>query len=305
MRNLLAKLDQQEFAQYFCQHNISDVANKFGICQSSVYNLARQLNLPKKPRFDVEPSYFEQYFLAHSNHETAEHFAVSLTSVRNIARDFGIKRKTARYRDYADSLLTDVQRAILTGSLLGDGSLAKIYGNSLSFFEETHSIKQKEYLGWKFDQLKPFTCLFCEIDNQGFPAVELRTIAHPIFSELERAWYKRDDAGEYVFRDNGHRIKVVPNDIEITPLTLAVWYMDDGTRSKIDRQLSLCTHGFSIAECELLVGKLKYLGIEYCWVRPDAKNRPVIAVGAKSYQYFLDLVRPYVRWSCMQHKLFG
>ena len=54
---------------------------------------------------------------------------------------------------------TDRQLEIITGSLLGDGSLRKVYNTSKmnSLFTEKHCIKQRDYLNWKFDELMPFS----------------------------------------------------------------------------------------------------------------------------------------------------
>ena len=47
--------------------------------------------------------------------------------------------------------LTERQKAIIVGCLLGDGTM-RCKTNAL--LEINHSIKQREYVEWKYDQLK-------------------------------------------------------------------------------------------------------------------------------------------------------
>jgi LAGLIDADG DNA endonuclease family len=54
----------------------------------------------------------------------------------------------------------------------------------------------------------------------------------------------------HFYRD--HR-KVVPEDVELTPLSMAVWFMDDGSRKSSQcRGLYLNTQSFTSSEVELL-----------------------------------------------------
>ena len=47
--------------------------------------------------------------------------------------------------------------------------------------------------------------------------------------------------------------KVVPEDLELTPLSMAVWFMDDGSRKSGQcRGLYLNTQSFTLTEVQLL-----------------------------------------------------
>jgi hypothetical protein len=49
------------------------------------------------------------------------------------------------------------------------------------------------------------------------------------------------------------RRKVVPADLELTPVSMAVWFMDDGSRKSSQcRGLYLNTHSFTAQEVDLL-----------------------------------------------------
>ncbi len=49
--------------------------------------------------------------------------------------------------------LTQVQKSVLIGSLLGDGYVRIVPGRKDAFMEVNHSIAQKEYVDWKYKML--------------------------------------------------------------------------------------------------------------------------------------------------------
>ena len=116
-----------------------------------------------------------------------------------------------------NTVLTEIQRSVLIGTLLGDGAM-RCKTNAL--LEVNHSIAQKAYVDWKH-------AVFADIvatppaerrGNGGRIAYRFVTRSVPALTPWYRAFYP---AGK----------KVVP-DIELTPLGLAVWLMDDGCRSR-------------------------------------------------------------------------
>jgi len=50
--------------------------------------------------------------------------------------------------------LTQEQKSIIIGSLLGDGYLRIIPGRKNAFLEINHSISEKDYVNWKYQKLK-------------------------------------------------------------------------------------------------------------------------------------------------------
>lgn len=50
--------------------------------------------------------------------------------------------------------LTQLQKSVIIGSILGDGHLRKALGRKDAFLEINHSIKAKEYVNWKYSILK-------------------------------------------------------------------------------------------------------------------------------------------------------
>lgn len=113
-------------------------------------------------------------------------------------------------------LLSEVQRSVVYGTLLGDGCLIPT-ANKMSYrLQIEHSDRQREYVFWKYKILKEFVVTPPKyIASVG--SWKFRTISHEAFGSLRKVFYR--DA-----------VKILPRDIDFLedPLTLAVWFMDDG-----------------------------------------------------------------------------
>lgn len=127
--------------------------------------------------------------------------------------------------------LTKQQINVLVGTILGDGFLQKT-GEKNARLRLEHSQKQKDYVLWKG---KIFGRLF-----QGKPNNLLRT--HPKSKEVYAYCRWQSSAspafGEWRKYFYPHGKKIIPSDIGKflnDPITLAVWYMDDGYFEKKDR----------------------------------------------------------------------
>jgi LAGLIDADG DNA endonuclease family len=113
--------------------------------------------------------------------------------------------------------LSEVQHQLLIGTLLGDGSM-RCKTNAL--LEINHSAKQRAYVEWKYRQLADLVATPPKErqGNAGRIACRFVTRSLPALTPYYRLFYA-----------NGR--KSVP-DVELAPLTLAVWFMDDGCKSR-------------------------------------------------------------------------
>jgi hypothetical protein len=167
-----------------------------------------------------------------------------------------------RYRSTWNQQITERQMEIIRGSLLGDGTMWKTRNeNQVSYFSATSVIK--DYAEWKYTELQNLCTrpvLVRERERKGTKTVayEVNTASHPIFHGLRHIWYPEGK-------------KIVPEDVAIwlTPLTLAVWYMDDGYRFSdtihkmkgylklyVGRSITFSTDGFSIEDKRRLASAL-------------------------------------------------
>ena len=144
--------------------------------------------------------------------------------------------------------LTKQQKSVLIGTILGDGFLQKT-GEKNARLRLEHSQKQKDYVLWKG---KIFGRLF-----QGKPSFLERI--HPKSKETYKYCRWQSNAtpafGKWrkYFYPNGK--KIIPSDIGdflTEPITLAVWYMDDGYFNKVDRNSYIYLGRVTRAEAEIL-----------------------------------------------------
>lgn len=176
------------------------------------------------------------------------------------------------------------QVQILIGCLLGDAYLTK-----LGKIQIEQSSKQKEYIDWKYQELASISY------SQPKKVVRFEKADNRVTRSL-RFWTRQYFR---VWRDRfylGNR-KVFPEDLVnwITPLAIAVWYMDDGCYQKFDCTLS--TESSDSESREKLIRKLETFGIEAI-----LRGRGKLRIRSKSLPKFFELIRPYIHPS-MRYKL--
>lgn len=195
--------------------------------------------------------------------------------------------------------LTKQQTSVLIGAMLGDGFLQKT-GEKNARLRLEHSQKQKDYVLWKG---KIFGRLF-----QGKPNLLERI--HPKSKETYKYCRWQSNAcpafGKWrkYFYPNGK--KIVPSNIgEILtePITLAVWYMDDGYFNKIDRNSYIYLGRITRSETEILQKSIK-ISFDIEATIYDKKNKGfALFFGAKETKKLQTLIHPFVIKS-LQYKLF-
>ena len=105
--------------------------------------------------------------------------------------------------------------------------------------------------------------------------------------------------------------KIVPKNIKEllrNPLTLAVWYQDDGTldcRSKYHYNAMFATYCFSFSDCKLLAKALREnfnLDARVCKCKMRGKTRYRLYIASKSMNNFVGLVEPHII-TCFRYKI--
>ncbi len=141
-------------------------------------------------------------------------------------------------------LVTQEEHDLIIGSLLGDASIRQRELNSC--FRVAHSIKQKDYINWKFDLLSEFNISeFCErkrvINEREVNMICLATRTHPVFNYYRNLFYK-----------GGKKIIIQEIFNHLNPRSLAIWICDDGSYSTTQDYIILCTNSFSFEEHKLI-----------------------------------------------------
>lgn len=189
--------------------------------------------------------------------------------------------------------LSKEQKSLLIGLLLGDGTIS-----SNCVFKLSHSEAQREYLEWKVGLLdvhgiknngvKEYisSCGY----NTGKKVLYSQMSLNPTIKALRRT----------VYTPKKHITRKLLN--WITPLGLAIWYMDDGCINvNTSKQRSSIQHTIKIATCVDL--DTAQVIIDYFKEVWDVQFRP-FKEGAGTYSVasstesdcaaFIQIIRPYV-----------
>jgi hypothetical protein len=184
--------------------------------------------------------------------------------------------------------LTQLQRSIIIGTVLGDGYLRIVPRRKNAFLEINHTIHQKEYVDWKYKMLES-VCKSGPVIRKGNGnriAYRFTTRQHEEISEIYGKFYVGKE-------------KVIPNDLNLDPLMLAVWYMDDGSKCR-ESDVYLNTQQFKMEDQNKCRFFLKRLEIESTLNKDKGYWR--IRIKKSSLPTFFKTISPYIV-PCMQYKL--
>lgn len=176
--------------------------------------------------------------------------------------------------------LTSAQHAILIGSLLGDGTLRRQNNRLNALLEVNHSIKQSTYVDWKWQHFQEYvsTPPKARKSNGNRIAYRFTTRSLPLFTYYYEQFYV-----------NGK--KSIPYNLKLDPLSLAVWFMDDGARSR--SSIYLNTQQFSLLEQSFLQKiLLEQFGLVSALNRDKHYFR--IRVSTSSTIIMKKIIEPYV-----------
>src|SRR3989344_422832 len=192
--------------------------------------------------------------------------------------------------------LTDEQREILIGVLLGDGHLETQNNGRTYRLKIEHACWQDVYTLWLYEKFKAWVLT---------PPQEKQ---HTVFGKIYKEhWFSTISHGAFRFYANQFyrdKHKILPRQIErwLTPLVLAIWFMDDGSiKSDRHRALILNTQSFTKLENLKLIEIFnKKFGIQ-CQLRPQ-RNLWQIYINGSTIRKFVELITQYILPS-MRYKL--
>lgn len=117
----------------------------------------------------------------------------------------------------------------------------------------------------------------------------------PLFTELGKKWYRLV---------HGVKTKIIPSDLVLDPLSLCIWFMDDGNKEKGQNRYRIATNCFSHAD----VGDLASLIRKNFQIKAqkieNSLGQPMLEIGGyQQCKKFYDTILPLVRWDCFSYKL--
>jgi hypothetical protein len=192
--------------------------------------------------------------------------------------------------------LSQTQRQIVTGLLLGDGYL-EFDKFKASRLQIKQSERKKGYVLWLYSNFVEF------VRTQPKQRLDTRQWYFSTRSIKEFEWWRK------TFYQNGKKI-VPENIIELVdnPITLAVWFMDDGSldyRIQSHYSFTFSTDSFSVEDVKLLQDTLlKNFGVESSIQTPSSRGKKYtkLYIGKNGRDKFLETIKPYIL-KCFAYKL--
>lgn len=189
-------------------------------------------------------------------------------------------------------------KQIVIGLILGDGYVSRPNGNSeRSLLDIKQDAKYLPYLEWLHQELTPIGVSPLN-PKRGYHQYRFVTKTSKELGELRRIFYP----------DGKKIVPVTIDKLLVSPLTLAVWYQDDGhldCRSKYHYNAIIATHCFTFDECQRLTKAMKTnfsldVRVNRCTMR--GKLRYKLYVTSSSMPTFIRLIKPFIA-SCFSYKI--
>ena len=192
--------------------------------------------------------------------------------------------------------ISTFQRQLLVGLLLGDGHLETQNHGRTYRLKIEHSLTQKLYVDWLYEHWKAWTLTPPQRKEQ---LVQGKTYMKYWFNTVSHASLRF--YGQQFYRE---RCKIVPKAIShwLTPLALAIWFMDDGSRKSHQTcSLLLNTQCFEEGEVMRLVQALKQRFDLDTRMRRQKEGFQIFIPSSEARR-FVEIIQPYLHTS-MRYKV--
>lgn len=226
--------------------------------------------------------------------------SVIITGDHKILTNFGYQRvdeitESKVLLNYMEP--NSLQKEFINGTLLGDGFLVKPNNKGEhGRLKLKQSNIQKEWLNFKCQALKDFkysldyedpsVSLNKERKINSSDSITARFSSNPYWSKEREKWYNYK--------------KIVPKNLKLTPLSLATWYMDNGSLKSNKKDCILCTECFDDDSLNILIQQLLNMNI-ICSTFKKNKGK-AIGIYGKNANKFFELICEYIIPS-MQYKI--
>lgn len=264
------KVNNQTKIRCLCRCNTKKVLSPYSVLMGKVVSCGchKTKNLIKA-RIKAENFISYEDMLAEvakgkTDKQIALEFGFSRLTIGILRRKYKIKSKfSGKSSTLNEVLLTDEQKEIILGTSLGDGYIAP--NGTLHI---AHCAEQYPYLYWLHHKLKPLVSggiSNCKKTN----SFNFSTKSLDLLKQLRKELYPKGK-------------KVVSKRVLnlLSPLALAVWFMDDGSRNGSNNFLH--TEGFTHSDRKLITQYLKEKWGIKASIRKEIKH------GKTYYLHFFD-----------------
>lgn len=293
----LTEENKQQLVEYTKQGLMdSEIAIILGVTRSAILYWRRKLNIKSEFTYSkiskIKKENFEPLFKQGlSDYKIAKLLNVSPCGVFDFRKRNGYSKEDLRLNKAIE--LTQFQKEVLIGTVLGDSSLRRINHENTCLIC-SHSLVQKQYCEEKTAIFKSLGAKVTYHKRQTpdkrtgkfYESYVMNTPKNPALNSWYESFYK-----------NGK--KVIPFNLfdYFTEVSLAFMFMDDGFR--LGSGLSIATNCFTEEE----VNKFRLFLLEKFDLKTSYhKSSGTTYIHKKSVQHFVELVSPYI-YECVKYKI--
>lgn len=282
-------MNTELFIKYYEQGcNDRQIAQKLEVHITTIQRYRKKHEIPTKFKYSdnhkITKSQLKQDLnLGLSDKEIGKKHKLSYDTIYAARERFGLKRNE---RNQANSIeIGKVEKEILLGCLLGDGSLVNHVNGNNVYFSCEHGDKQKGYCKWKGDLLKSLKITYKENQRKTEdPRTGIKyksaTIRSPTSIQLTDLYNDLYKEGTKVI--SGEFMK------DFTWRSLAIMFMDDGY--KCGKTIKLSTNCFSDQDLNVFNAVMKNkFNLEF-----NIHANHTIMLKTKCYEHFYNNIQPFM-----------
>lgn len=292
----LKSLTKETLQELYVVQNKTDkeIGALYGVTDVAVNKRRLRLGIPTKSQLSrvhhnddlslefeqLTPVRLAEIYSAMGQRAIAKRYGVSKPTVMNKLQKFGIRpiSKTERSTSYQD--LTEEQKEICIGTLLGDGHLLE-----RGVLKVSHYYGQFEYLLHLHKVLSPLSLPLSysekDMDNGQLTfEFSFRTIQHSWLKSLRSIFYPDEE-------------RIYPTSIlqSLTPRSLAYWYFDDGMMD--DGLPTLCVGKITDVQFQNLETELERRFSFDLYERTSGGTCRLLKFRASSTAAFFNLIKDF------------
>ena len=218
----------------------------------------------KKIDIDIE-KLINEYLDGKSCRELGWKYGCNAMAIHSKITNAGIKlrnRWEGKTMNLPSTKLSKDEEQIIDGCILGDASISQQHNTAcfaITTIHQEFAEHLQNILPFKNCRLRPRKNSTTIINGIQYPckqAFNLNTKCDHSLNIFRRRWYP-----------NG--TKIIPKDLELSPLLVKYWFYGDGSSSFIKYKsvsdayvrITFCTNGFTVEDCEKLTAQFHSIGL--------------------------------------------
>ncbi len=236
----------------------------------------------------------KQNFPTTRDYELSKIIRKSPNALRIKASRLKIKKEITSIRN--NLKLNNIEEQMVVGGLLGDLSCRIGRTSKNARLEGGHCLKQKEYLLWKINLMER---LMFKTRKSKLNAYFYQSKNFKILNHYHTLFYNK--GFKYISREI---LNLLDN------FGLLIWYLDDGSYKKRDKNMVLHTNGFSFEEQLIIKSwfKEKYNITPYIQKSSDLKRYPnkfwhYLCFNVNDTKKLINIFKNFEIPDCMKYKL--